>query len=89
MQLIAQSTYSGLVLPHRHETEKTILYRTLHENFETFVATAQSRTDKLPFSAHVFREVEAFLECGILANGFSRLQCESCKEKLQYPGQTK
>ncbi len=81
MQLIAQSNSSGPALPHRHEPEKTILYRTLQENFETFVATAQARTERLPFPAHVFREVEAYLECGILANGFSRLRCESCKDE--------
>jgi len=67
----------------RHEPEKTILYRTIQDHFQTFVARAESKTEKLPFPMHVFQEVEAYLGCGILAKGFVRLICESCKsEKL-------
>ncbi|MFM8312949.1 MAG: transposase, partial [Deltaproteobacteria bacterium] len=54
----------------RHEPEKTILYRTIQDHFQTFVARAESKTEKLPFPMHVFQEVEAYLGCGILANGF-------------------
>lgn len=51
------------------------------ENFETLVATAQTKTEKLPFPLHVFQEIDAYLGCGILANGFVRLRCESCKNE--------
>ncbi len=71
------STYS------RHEPQKTILYKTIQREFETFVSTAQQSTDKLPFPMHVFQEVDSYLGCGILANGFVRIKCESCQhEKL-------
>lgn len=67
----------------RHQPEKTILYKTFQREFETFVAMAQKNTDKLPFPMHVFQEVDAYLGCGILANGFIRIKCESCQhEKL-------
>lgn len=65
----------------RHEPEKTILYRTIQNNFETLVSEASRKTDKRSFPRHVFDEVEAYLGCGILAKGFVRLQCESCKDE--------
>lgn len=65
----------------RHEPEKTILYRTIQDHFQTFAAQAETRAEKLPFPMHVFQEVEAYLGCGILANGFVRLSCESCKSE--------
>jgi hypothetical protein len=74
----AEKTYQGY---SRHEPEKTILYRTIQDHFQTFVARAESKTEKLPFPMHVFQEVEAYLGCGILAKGFVRLSCESCKSE--------
>lgn len=65
----------------RHQPEKTILYRTIQDHFQTFVASAEAKAEKLPFPLHVFQEVDAYLGCGILANGFVRLSCESCKSE--------
>lgn len=65
----------------RHQPEKTILYRTIQDHFQTFLAEAKTRAEKLPFPLHVFQEVDAYLGCGILANGFVRLSCESCKSE--------
>ena len=45
------------------------------------MATAQPKTEKLPFPMHVYQEVDAYLGCGVLANGFVRLKCESCKSE--------
>lgn len=62
----------------RHEPERTVLYRAVQENFETFRASSQNELGgNLP--VHVLREVEAYLRCGILAHGFTRLRCEACK----------
>ena len=67
----------------RHSPEKTILYQVIQENFDSFVREAQRKTDNLPFPMHVYQEVEEYLKCGILAYGFTRISCESCrKEKL-------
>ncbi len=63
----------------RHEPERTFLYRVIQENFETFRAASQKDSDRGPLPSHVYQEVEAYLRCGILAHGFTRLRCESCK----------
>ncbi len=68
---------------NRHRPEETILYRTVQENFETFAASLERETEGRPFPPHVYREVDAYLDCGILAKGFIRLRCGSCrKERL-------
>jgi hypothetical protein len=66
----------------RHRPETTILYRVFQENYLTFLETARQNQDS-PLPLHVHREIEAYLDCGILANGFIRIRCESCRyEKL-------
>ena len=63
------------------DPEQSILYRVLLENLETFLARRQDAGRNVP--QFIEREMRAFLDCGILACGFLRLQCESCrKEKL-------
>ena len=62
----------------RRRPEDTVLYQVILEHWETF----RSLTDLhggLP--KHVTREFEAFLGCGILAKGFFRLRCDSCKSE--------
>jgi len=65
----------------RHEPERTVLYRALQENFETFLAISQKDSDRGSLPRHVHEEVAAYLRCGILAHGFIRLRCESCREE--------
>lgn len=65
----------------RHEPERTLLYRAIQENFETFLAASQRVPDRGPLPSHVYQEVEAYLRCGILAHGFTRIRCESCKNE--------
>ena len=69
----------------RHHPEQSILYRTIQNHFETFIATAQQATDGRPFPLHVYKEVNAFLGCGILANGFIRVRCQSCGDEKLTP----
>lgn len=80
------SSGAALSLPattyFRHEPEKTVLYRAIAENFETFLKLGRNNSEEgksLP--RHVHEEVHAYLRCGILANGFTRLRCQSCKEE--------
>jgi Putative transposase/Transposase zinc-binding domain len=63
----------------RHEPENSVLYRALQENFETFRVISQKDSGSGCLPRHVYEEVEAYLRCGILAHGFTRLRCESCK----------
>src|SRR5437879_715826 len=63
------------------DPRQTLLYRVIQENWLTFLSQRESEGRFLP--KHVVREFEAFLQCGILANGFLRLKCDAClHEKL-------
>jgi len=66
----------------RRRPENTALYQLVQRHVETFFAQVEAETAHgLP--AYVRAEFDAFLDCGILANGFLRLRCEDCHhEKL-------
>ena len=74
-QLTASTAY------FRHEPERTVLYRAVQENFETFLAASQRDTERVSLPRHVHQEVDSYLRCGILAHGFIRLRCESCRPR--------
>ena len=56
----------------RRRPEQTPLYRLVRQHYETFAAEVEG----LP--QFVKDEFNAYLDCGILANGFLRLTCEGC-----------
>jgi hypothetical protein len=60
----------------RHEPEKTLLHQVLREELESFLARA--RESGSPVARFVEREIRAYLDCGILANGFLRVHCDDC-----------
>lgn len=66
----------------RRRPEETTLYQLVQEYVETFFAQVEAETGAgLP--DFVKDEFDAFLDCGILANGFLRVRCEECAhEKL-------
>jgi hypothetical protein len=63
----------------RRRPERTLLYRTVQPQLETWLALrggAYDEADALPgYVAHAFRR---YLECGILADGFARARCGEC-----------
>ncbi len=62
----------------RRNPEDSFLYRVVQKNWKTFLE--QTNRD-LPH--YIIKEFESYLQCGVLANGFLRLKCESCRhEKL-------
>ena len=66
-----------LVHYERHCPEQTTLYRLVQQHAATFFAQAEDAAGAdLP--QFVKDEFDAFLECGILANGFLRLRCGDC-----------
>ncbi len=66
----------------RREPQKTILYQTIQKNYETFLHLNTSTGCGLKsLPSYVHEEIHAYLRCGILAHGFSRLRCETCKEE--------
>src|SRR5204862_206061 len=61
--------------------EDSLLYRTIADHLETFLARQQERGREVPY--FVEREMREYLSCGVLACGFLRLVCESCgKDRL-------
>jgi ribosomal protein S27E len=73
---LGQHTYQ------RHKPEETALYKIVQENLETFLAMVRAETGQ-PLPDFVEKEFYEYLKCGVLAHGFLRVQCESCRhEKL-------
>ena len=61
--------------------EKTVLYRIVAEQLETFLERQRRRGRPVP--RFVERELRSYLDCGILARGFLRVHCDACgKDRL-------
>ena len=82
MASISSLSSSPAVSYQRHRPEKTTLYKLIQENLLDFYHHIENEQEKqLPH--FVKKEFEEFLKCGLLAYGFLRLQCQSCRrEKL-------
>jgi Transposase zinc-binding domain len=52
----------------------------LRDNLATLLAEASELGRGLP--RYVERDFARYLECGVLAHGFARVRCESCKDEL-------
>jgi len=63
----------------------TVLYHVIAEHLETFLASCHDGPEATSFSAYVERELYDYLRCGILAHGFLRLGCDTCKQELLGP----
>ena len=64
----------------RHQPEKTVLYKLIQKNLLSFYHQMENEQEKsLPH--FVKKEFEEFLKCGLLAYGFLRLQCQSCRQE--------
>ena len=61
----------------RRTPEQTLLYQTVARHLDSFSQSNAERGGVLPW--FVKREFEGFLKCGILAHGFVRVYCRSCK----------
>jgi hypothetical protein len=64
--------------PHyqRRPPEQTPLYWLVQAHYETFATDVDAHGVGLP--PFVFDQFEAYLECGILVNGFLSLRCDTC-----------
>ena len=56
--------------------EESVLYRTVAENLESFLARRQERGRVVP--RFVENDLRDFLDCGILERGFVRVHCDAC-----------
>ena len=62
-----------------------VLYHMVAEHLETFLASLADDPEATGLPAYVEREFYDYLRCGILANGFLRLGCDTCKKELLVP----
>ena len=62
----------------RRRPEKTLWYRIVQTNLETWLELATGEYGEGP-PAHVERTFRRYLECGILAHGFARAYCDECQ----------
>jgi len=64
------------------DPSSTVLYKVIAAHLETFLATLATDPDAKGLPAYVQREFYDYLQCGILAHGFLRLGCDTCKKEM-------
>ena len=64
------------------DPSSTVLYKVIAAHLETFLATLAADPEAKGLPAYVQREFYDYLQCGILAYGFLRLGCDTCKKEM-------
>jgi hypothetical protein len=62
----------------RHRPETTALYEVVRDNLETLKGAIDEGAIAVRIPKHARKELEAYLDCGLLCRGFARLWCEAC-----------
>jgi hypothetical protein len=65
----------------RHRPETTALYEVVRDNLETLYGAIGDGALAVRIPKHARKELEAYLDCGLLCRGFARLKCEDCGER--------
>lgn len=67
----------------RREPEATVLHRAVREHLASFLGETRERSPHGAGLPHfVEREFAGYLDCGLLARGFSRVRCGDCGHEL-------
>ena len=74
--MVACAPFAAPVLYHRRQPEKTTLYQAVAEHLPAFLASANEAGRPVP--KFVRRELEGFLDCGIVEQGAIRARCPTC-----------
>lgn len=61
----------------RHRPEETLLYKTIQQNLNSFLAHCEALEKPVP--GFIKDEFASYLRCGILAHGFARIYCQECR----------
>jgi hypothetical protein len=64
----------------RRRPESTTLYQVVQENLETLYGAVDDGALKLVVPRFVRKELDGYLDCGLLCRGFARLRCDACAE---------
>jgi Putative transposase/Transposase zinc-binding domain len=60
--------------------EATALYEVVRDNLETLYGAIDEGALAVRIPKHARKELESYLDCGLLCRGFARLKCEDCGE---------
>ena len=72
----------AIVTYEPRDPSRTVLYQVIAAHLETFLASLDADPDAKGLPAYVQREFYDYLQCGILAHGFLRLGCDTCKKEV-------
>jgi len=64
----------------RHHPEQSTLYEVVRDNLATLYAAVDEGALSITLPAFVRKELDGYLDCGLLCRGFARLKCEHCNE---------
>ena len=64
----------------RHRPETTALYEVVRDNLETLYGAIEDGALDARLPKHAKKELESYLDCGLLCRGFARLRCGACDE---------
>src|SRR2546426_11088574 len=64
------------------DPSSTVLSKVIAEHFETFLVSLDEDPDAKGLPGYVQREFYDYLQCGILAHGFLRMGCDTCKKEV-------
>jgi hypothetical protein len=64
----------------RRRPEATTLYEVVRDNLETLYGAVEDGAVKVVLPVFVRKELEGYLDCGLLCRGFARLRCDGCAE---------
>src|SRR5215813_12300983 len=67
------------------DPSQTVLYQVIADHLETFLASLDADPDAPGLPVYGQRELYDYLQCGILAHGFLRLDCDTCHKELLLP----
>ena len=66
----------------RRRPETTALYEIIRDNIETLYGAVEDTALGVKIPKHARKELEGFLDCGLLCRGFARLRCGQCPASL-------
>jgi len=58
-----------------------VLYEVVRDNLETLYGAIGDGALAVRIPKHARKELEAYLDCGLLCRGFARLLCQDCGER--------
>ncbi|WP_437898634.1 hypothetical protein [Sorangium sp. So ce124] len=61
----------------------------MRDNVETLYGAIDDGAIAVRTPKHAKKELEAYLDCGLLCRGFARLRCERCEESRLVPSAVK